>query len=735
MCGFVAPPDASGDDELAARLRKMPTNVFSGDDADEAREYLDRAQRKQIQEANDASSAAWKKITDRASWEAFAAERRAALRRGVRLPPHKAEAIVPHVTGKIDGDGYDIENIVYESRPGWFVTANLYRPAKPSDSMPGILLSHSHHSPKWQGELQDMGVTWARAGCVMLVPDHLGHGERAQHGLKKKEDYPREYAISRQDYYFRYDSSIQLYLAGETLMGWMAHDLMRGVDLLLAQKGVDKSKIILLGGVAGGGDPCGVTAALDERITCAVPFNFGGPQPETRYPLPDDAETWFNYAGGGGWESTRNLAYSAAPNSRFVHWEITSSIAPRRLIHGHEFSWDGERDPVWKRYQKVYSFFDQPENLAVAHGKGNLQGQEPASSHCGNIGEFHRQMIHPAFEKWFGIKASEARDRHDASDLTAMTPEAAAELHPQLLHQLLAKWAVAKPTTNGRTPIERRAAIKEHLAHAFTQGVEPRLVKDRVPDEIKPGHVLVTVDHEIPMLLLLPERPSDKPRAAVVAISRQGKSTFLRERAETIAKLLDAGIAVCLPDVRDTGELTGDDSHGQYSSSTDRAATALMLNDPLIAGQIRDVRAVLAALRRREEIDSKRIALWGDSFAPINSTDTNFRAPRRIEDRPHDVEPLGGMLALFTPLYEPEIKAVFIHRGLTSFASVQDSPFTYVTLDSVVPGILPACDLPLIADALKPLPMKQTGMVDGFNRAVDKDATNDDAAAWLIEQL
>jgi hypothetical protein len=34
-----------------------------------------------------------------------------------------------------------------------------------------------------------------------------------------------------------------------------------------------------------------VTAALDERITAAVPFNFGGPQPETRYPLPEDVET------------------------------------------------------------------------------------------------------------------------------------------------------------------------------------------------------------------------------------------------------------------------------------------------------------------------------------------------------------------------------------------------------------------------------------------------------------
>ena len=38
-----------------------------------------------------------------------------------------------------------------------------------------------------------------------------------------------------------------------------------------------------------------------------VPFNFGGPQPETQFPLPADAELSFNYAGGGSWESTRNL--------------------------------------------------------------------------------------------------------------------------------------------------------------------------------------------------------------------------------------------------------------------------------------------------------------------------------------------------------------------------------------------------------------------------------------------
>src|SRR4029079_17639109 len=99
---------------------------------------------------------------------------------------------------------------------------------------------------------------------------------------------------SRQDYYFRYDTGVQLHLLGDSLMGWMAWDLMRGVDLLLGRDGVDPKRIAILGAVAGGGDPAGVTAALDPRIACCVPFNFGGPQPETKYPLPADAATHLN---------------------------------------------------------------------------------------------------------------------------------------------------------------------------------------------------------------------------------------------------------------------------------------------------------------------------------------------------------------------------------------------------------------------------------------------------------
>jgi len=53
------------------------------------------------------------------------------------------------------GDGFTIANLLYESRPGLWVTANLYQPKPVHRVHAGIIICHSHHNPKTQGELQD----------------------------------------------------------------------------------------------------------------------------------------------------------------------------------------------------------------------------------------------------------------------------------------------------------------------------------------------------------------------------------------------------------------------------------------------------------------------------------------------------------------------------------------------------------------------------------------------------
>ena len=193
-------------------------------------------------------------------------------------------------------------------------------------------------NPKTQGELQDMGMTWARLGCLVLVPAQLGHGERRHHPFTDARKYPGTFKAGRQDYYFRYYEALQLHLIGESLMGWMVWDMMRGVDVLLSRQGIDKNAVILLGSVAGGGDPAAVTAALDPRITAVAPFNFGGPQPETKFPLPDDAAASFNYLGGGSLGIDSRTCAASGQGRLSYHGSSSALVGVSKgHIYGHEF--------------------------------------------------------------------------------------------------------------------------------------------------------------------------------------------------------------------------------------------------------------------------------------------------------------------------------------------------------------------------------------------------------------
>lgn len=718
---------------LATGLEKLSPEVLSDQQRDEASSMIDRDLRRRRDAANAQNRAEWNAIQNREQWEAYRDERIKRLRESLAQFPDPPQKLNVKTTGVIDGDGFRIENVVYETRPGDWVTGNLYVPNPPRKSMPGILIAHAHHAPKKQGEMQDMGMTWARAGCQVLVIDQVGYGERRAHPFNGPQDYGKDYSYSRQDYYYRYDSGIQLQLTGESLMGWFAWDLMRGVDLLLARPGTDPQRIIILGAVAGGGDPCGVTAALDPRIAAAVPFNFGGPQPETQYPLPDDAETSFNYLMGSYWDSTRGLRRTAADG--FFHWVITSSIAPRRLIHGHEFSWDGERDPVWKRYQEIYGdFYGMPDNLAVAHGYGTLKGTNPRGSHCTNIGQAHRSMIHPAFAKWFDIHVAaddEYSARRESHELDCMTAAAREELQPQSFTAEISRIGhqratAARAKLQKLPPARQQAELRtqwQALLGDIELKAQPKVLSTKTEQEpagFVTERVVLEVEPDVvvPLLLIHSAESQKSKHPITVALAQGGKAGFLEHRSAEIAALLAQGQTVCLPDLRGTGETRSGTSRGRSSGDGNRSVNLLMFDQTMVGQRLRDLKSVLAYLKQRDDVAAKQITLWGDSFVPTNSPDTDFQIPHNVDGRPPQGEPLGGMLALLGALFDDDVQAVTVNKGLVSFESVLNSPHVYIPHDVVVPGILTAGDLSAVATSLAPRTVKLENLVDGMNRPV-----------------
>lgn len=159
-------------------------------------------------------------------------------------------------TGSIKMDGYTVKNICYQSRPGFYVTGNIYIPDG-DGPFPGVLSMHGHWS---QGRLaervQSRGHTLAKNGYVCLAVDAFGSGERCtEHG---------EYE------YHGANIGASLLNVGETLMGMQIVDNMRGVDLLCSLPYVDSQKIGATGASGGGNQTMWVTA-MDERIIAAMP--------------------------------------------------------------------------------------------------------------------------------------------------------------------------------------------------------------------------------------------------------------------------------------------------------------------------------------------------------------------------------------------------------------------------------------------------------------------------------
>ena len=734
-------------DQIAAFLREFDSTVIADVDTTllpelaEPKRLLSERLKTRRRKRNEQDVAQWRALKTREQWEQFRDIRIGALKDSLGTLTAPGEIKNVTITKTLKGEGFQVDCLVFESRPGLLVTANLYRPAEDrrqvsGPKMPGILICPSHHNPKTQSELQDMGMTWARQGCLVLVMDQLGHGERRAHPYRSSKDFPKSFRVSRQDYYFRYNTGIQLHLAGESLIGWMVNDLMRGVDLLLAQPGVDSKRIILLGSVAGGGDPAAVTAAIDHRIAAAVPFNFGGPQPETVFPLPKDAQLSFNYIGGGSWESTRNLRDSA--RGGFLPWVIVGSVAPRGLIYAHEFKWDREHDPVWARLQQIYQWYGKPDRLSSLKGYGAVTLSSKQASHCNNIGPHHRAQIYPSFEKWFGIPApkEEYQKRFSSSDLLCLEGvEFSESISLKPMHQVAERLATQRSTLAQlsllqMSPDKRAATVRSRWARAVRVQA-PRAFSGLEPAAEAAGPIRVTKvlhgierDVFVPLLVLFPRQIPESGSPLVVAVSQSGKAAMLKKRSREIAELLASGIAVALADLRGTGETRPGTYRGRRSYATGLSSGELMLGETLVGQRLHDLLVIVGRMKHHSLIDGKRVAVWGESLAEVNSADRRVEVPLGIDEEPAHSEPLGPLVALLAAAFDPDIDVVLARGGLVSFRSVLDSQFVWMPHDFVVPGAISTGDIPSLASAIAPRPLRVEAPISGVNRLADSKLVN-----------
>ena len=493
----------------------------------------------------------------------------------------------------------------------------------------------------------------------------------------------------------------------------MVWDLRRGLDLLWNDPSVDRKRIIVLGGVAGGGDLAAVVGALDTRVSSVVAFNFGAT------PI-------------GEWDSTRCLAGTACEG--FWPWIILASIAPRPLVYGREFSWNPQRDTSWQLLEKVYALYRSPSHLKSVHGSGRGSSHGPEDTHCTNIGAIHRRQLYSIFREWFGIPppSQEATKWFRPEQLVCVQNPAWGTLPLIPVREVCRNHEIVGITA-ARSHLEKLelpakinhlqqklakllgpiSPVKKYLIRSKSLPHFPR--SERFAIEIEPG-ALVHLE------LFRPPRSTGTQIPVVIGFAQEGIRQHKYARWSVIHKFLENGALVCLTELSGTGDgRHGELYRGRISLSTQVAATSRLLGKTLVGDRIRDLRTIIAFLRQRREIDPERIVLWGDSLAPCNRHSDDVEVPYGVTPFPNIGEPLGGIVAMMGALFEPEICAVYTRGSLVGYESLLASPFVYQPADSLIPGLLTVGDLCDVAAALAPRPLLMEGLVDGVNRPVGRE--------------
>jgi len=172
------------------------------------------------------------------------------------------------VTGTLEREDFRVEKVLFESIPGYYVTAGLFIPKNRKGKSPAIIYASGHASQGFRSEAyQHIIINLVKKGFIVLAFDPVGQGERFQYF--DPESGKARFSPTKEHSY----PGAQCYLAGYSPTHYFVWDGMRAVDYLLTRPEVDPDRIGMTGR-SGGGTQTAYTAAVDDRILAAAPECF-----------------------------------------------------------------------------------------------------------------------------------------------------------------------------------------------------------------------------------------------------------------------------------------------------------------------------------------------------------------------------------------------------------------------------------------------------------------------------
>jgi len=562
---------------------------------------------------------------------------------------------------------YRIEHVILQSRPGYYVTANLYLPTAGRPPWP-VVLGVAGHSANGKTLYQGEAMALAACGVACLAPDPPGQGERDEYvdlatGKRTVGRACRMHAVAGDP----------CYLLGSNFGEYRLWDCMRCIDYLETRDDIDASKLGTWGSSGGGWESLWL-AAVDERVkvlnsNCYLTTFRRRMEERWRDAESDPEQDPFGLLSAG---------MDAA--------DLILACFPRPVSFGVAifdfFPVDGALE-CYAEAKRLYRLGGVPERIGIAVGDSG-HGRTPEVKRFTTrwlvrwltgreLDPWDERLLPPSHrdteEETWCTKTGIVLTSLGGKTTAQINGERARELalgrkHPKTAAGFL------KRARRIRSEIERLLRYQPIATPLQVTYAEPTVLHGA---SATPLEILSDGSLRLAARLWTPTGEGRRP-AAILLAEKTGDYDPLGN--SLARRLVKAGAVVLDLDPRGMGPVEEVWNHHVPLLESNLTYDGFLLGRPVLGMHVADVIRAVGFLARRRDVDAAQIAVVGDGY--------------------------GALLGLLAACLEPMVRRVVELRALTSYASLTWHRDYDWPVSVILPGVLEHFDLEDVRAAIAP---------------------------------
>ena len=554
--------------------------------------------------------------------------------------------LAARITGTFDRDGYRVEKLIFESMPGFAVTANVYVP-RGQGPFPAVLGTAGHSEDGKAADLYQRGwIEMARRGMIVLAFDPPGQGERSQYwsAAARKSRIgigTREHTMA----------GLQCLLTGTNIARYEIWDGIRAVDYLLTRPDVDPKRLAVAGN-SGGGTQAAYLAALEPRLAAAAPSCY----------LTSWESMWLKL---GPQDAEQNFHGFISRGLDFGDFLIAFAPKPIKMMTAMRdfFPIDGARS----------TFREAADVFETAGARERVDMFEFDDTH--GWSKPRREATYRWFERALHGREDDGLEAESKVETAAVlqvtktgqvateggTVETVQSLNARLADDMYGRRVALQAGANLPDLVAKRLVVGK-----WTTAPKAEAMGEVGRDGYRIERILLQTEPgiSVPALLFVPARGAQRDRATLW-LDPKGKAAGA-EPGGPIEKRVLAGETILAIDVRGWGESAPPRAQRSgYGSWYQTFMRAYLLGRSMMGLQVADVLSAAAYLRSRYP-----------------------------EVRVHGLDAAGGALALYASVLDPKVAAVSTSGAPLSYLEIAKMPEHDGLMDVMVHGVLADFDFP-----------------------------------------